>query len=168
MKLKDKVTCLDYFQRNAIKTYASLGFTNDISNVIFGIIIGMRNLVVAAEQQDTILLHKHMGTCAWYIANYATINNLKIAVIIGGSTYEEMEEETNEIDLELFLQHIKDDISFVKTMSYELKIQFIHKCWISLFPSYYDNDFIKIDRILKTNIQDNKIKYPEQFVKKPV
>lgn len=164
MNLKDKQESLNYFQTNALKSYISLGFSGDNSNMIFGIIIEFRNMAIAATQQDTILLNKYMGIGVAYVANYASIHNLKLSTILDDYTHYELSDMVADFDLEDYLEKIKDDISFVKTMTDEEKSQFIIKCWVSIFPDVYHDDFIKIDRILKTNIEDNKIKYPEKFV----
>jgi hypothetical protein len=163
MNLQNKVKSLTHFQSNSFKTYKTLGFNADNANVVFGIIIEMRNLICAAESQDTILLHKHMGICASFVANYATINSLKLSSVFGDYSHYEMEDITSTVDLEYYLTKIKDDLSFVKDMKEDDKKEFIQKCWVCIFPDEYHDDFIKIDRILSANIEDNKIKYPKSF-----
>ncbi len=163
MKLEQKQKLLTIFQSNSFKTHKTLGFTADTTNVVFSIIIEMRNLVCAAEKSDTILLHKHMGICAGIVANYATINDLKIANVLGDYLHSEMEFTTTNLDLEYYLEKIRDDLSFVKDMKESDKIEFIQKCWISIFPEDYHDDFIKVGRILVANVEDNKIKYPKAF-----
>jgi hypothetical protein len=152
------------FQNNAAKTYSSLGYSADISNCILGIIITMRDIVLSAESRDTILLHKHMGECAWYIANYASANNIKLADILSDFDYTSIESKLELSDLESYLQMIKDDLSFVKEMSESEKKEFIQKTWVSLFPEDYYTDFLKTDRILKTKTQEDKIKFPNKFL----
>jgi hypothetical protein len=165
MKNEDIIKTLNYFQSNAFKTYKSLGFGADNANIIFGIIIEMRNLVTAAEAEDTILLHKYMGECANYIANYAVVHSLKLSEVLTKKSHSEMAEATDLVDLEYYLEKIKDDLGFVKDMQENEKIEFIQKCWICTFPEEYHDDFIKTDRILRANIEDNKVKYPQAFTK---
>jgi len=167
MKEEEKIKSLVFFQANCFKAYRTLGFTADNSNTIFGFIIEMRNLVVAAEANDTILLHKHMGLCTEVLANYCTINSIRLCDAIGKVDYNEMVLKVELLDLEYYLEKIKDDLSFVKDMSESDKIEFAQKCWISIFPEEYHNDFLKIDRILKTTIEDNKIKYPQCYFDEP-
>jgi glycosyltransferase involved in cell wall biosynthesis len=162
MKEEDKIKSLVYFQSNCFKAYRTLGFHADNTNTLFGIIIEMRNIVKAAEKQDTILLHKFMGTCAEYIANYATINGIDLKRIIRKS-HISMTEKTEFTELEDYLEKIKNDLAFVKDMHEEEKEEFIQKCWVCVFPEEYHEDFIKIDRILKSTIEDNKIKYPQLY-----
>jgi len=167
MKYLEKIKSLIFFQANAFKAYRSLGFNAETANILFGIIIEMRNLVVASEQEDTILLHKHMWLCAEFLANYATINGIKLSEAIGHLSHEKMTITTDGVDLESYLEKIKDDLSFVKDMSEDDKIEFIQKCWVCIFPEEYHDDFIKIDRILKILIEDNKIKYPQSYFNEP-
>lgn len=154
-----KQPILELFQNECFKTFRSLGFSADNANTIFDIIIEMRNIYVSAKKKDTILLHKHMGLCIGAISNYATVNDINLAQVITERTYSEIEEATGYIDLEFYLEKIKDDLSFVKDMDDVHKIEFIQKCWVCTFPEEYHNDFLKIERILKNTIQDNKIKY---------
>ena len=162
MREQEIKTTLASFQKEAFKAYKTLGFNVDNANTIFGIIIGMRNLVLAAEAQDTILLHKFMGACAEHLSNYATVNSIKISEAIHkGIIEEEIEASVN--DLEHYLEQIKNDMSFVKDMKDSEKIEFIQKCWVSIFPEEYSIDFIKIERILKSTIEDNKIKFPQLY-----
>lgn len=163
MKEEQITKSLTFFQANCFKAYKSLGFTADNANTIFGIIIEMRNLVISAENQDTILLHKHMGLCAEVVANYATINSIKLSEAIGNKTHQAMSSKTELLDLEFYLEKIKDDLAFVKDMSDGEKTEFVQKCWVCIFPEEYHDDFIKIDRILKMTIEDNKIKYPQFY-----
>jgi hypothetical protein len=109
-------------------------------------------------------MNKFMGTGTWYLANYASLHNLKLDVILDDYKHHELLDGVYNLDLEDYLEQIKDDLSFVKTMSDGDKSNFIIKCWVSIFPDNYHNDFIMIDRILKTNIEDNKIKYPSKFI----
>lgn len=166
MNEENKLKALNVFQQNAFKGYRTLGFSADNANTIFGIIIEMRNLVLAAEAQDTILLHKHMGLCTEVLANYATINSIKLEVVVYKS-HEEITKTTVLTDLEHYLEQIKNDLSFVKDMKDEDKIEFVQKCWACIFPEEYCDDFLKIDRILKSTIEDNKIKYPDMYFNRP-
>lgn len=166
MKQEEQIKTLKAFQKNAFKAFRTLGFNSDNTNTIFGIIIEMRNLVLAAEQQDTILLHKFMGLCSEHIANYCTVNNLKLECVVAKS-HALIEEQTSLLDLEHFLQLIKDDLSFVTDMKESDKIEFVQKCWVCVYPEEYCEDFIKIDRILKGAIEDNKIKYPQAYFDTP-
>lgn len=166
MKNEEQIKVLKDFQKNAFKAFRSLGFNSDNSNTIFGIIIEMRNLVLAAEQQDTILLHKFMGLCTEHVANYCTVNNLKLECVIDKS-HALIEEKTSLTDLETYLQQIKDELSFVQDMKDSEKIEFIQKCWVCIYPEEYCEDFIKIERILKATIEDNKIKYPQAYFNAP-
>lgn len=163
MKDEEKIKSLVFFQSNCFKVHRNIGFNADNANAIFGIIIEMRNIVVAAENQDTILLHKHMGFCAQALSDYATINSIKLSDVLIDSSHEEMTYKTQGLDLEFYLEKIKDDLSFVKDMSDDEKIEFIQKTWVCIFPEDYHNDFIKVDRILKSTIKDNQIKYPQLF-----
>jgi hypothetical protein len=163
MKDEEKIKSLVFFQSNCFKAHRSLGFNADNANAIFGIIIEMRNIVVAAENQDTILLHKHMGLCSQALSDYATINSIKLSDILINTSHEEMTYKTQGLDLEFYLEKIKDDLSFVKDMSEDEKIEFIQKTWVCIFPENYHDDFIKVDRILKSTIKDNQIKYPKLF-----
>ena len=163
MKDEEKIKSLVFFQANCFKSHRSLGFNIDNANAIFGIIIEMRNIVVAAENQDTILLHKHMGLCSQSLSDYATINSIKLSDVLPNNSHEKMTERTQGLDLEFYLEKIKDDLSFVKDMSDDEKIEFIQKTWVCIFPEDYHDDFIKVDRILKKTIEDNKIKYPKAF-----
>lgn len=167
MKEEEKKKSLTNFQALSFKTYKTLGFNADNANTIFGVIIEMRNLVLAAEKEDTVLLHKHMGECAAYVANYATINSISLAKAIGSFGHLQMTEKTEMLDLEYYLEKIKDDLSFVTDMQEKDKEEFVQKCWVCIFPEDYHDDFIKVDRILNTNIEDNKIKYPEKFSTEP-
>lgn len=165
MKDEERQKSLIFFQANCFKCYRRLGFNADNVNTIFGIIIEMRNIVVAAENQDTILLHKHMGLCAEALANYSTTNGIKLSDAVGKDSHESMTLNTSSLDLEYYLEKIKDDLSFVRDMSENDKIEFVQKSWVCIFPEEYHEDFIKVDRVLKKTIEDNKIKYPEAFFK---
>lgn len=167
MKKEEKEASLKTFQALSFKGYKTLGFSADNANIIFGIIIEMRNIILAAEKEDTILLHKHMGDCASFVANYSTVNSVLLQKAVSNLSHLEMTEMTEQLDLEYFLEKIKDDLSFVKDMKEEDKIEFVQKCWVCIFPEDYHDDFIKVDRILKRNIEDNKIKYPERFFNEP-
>jgi hypothetical protein len=158
--MEEKTKILTFFQKDCYPYFRSVGFLADNANVIFNIIIEMRNVCVAAEKEDTILIHKHMGLCAESIANYATINDLKLSEVLSNHTHNDMEIITSGLDLEHYLEKIKNDLSFVKDMSQSEKAEFVQKCWISLFPPEYHDFFIKISRILNATIQDNKIKNP--------
>jgi len=164
MKLEEKLTAIKKFQISSFKPCKTLGFYADTANVIFSIIIEMRDIVNAAEQQDTILLHKRMGICASSIANYATVNSLKLIDALRNYDYGELEQATEGYDLEDYLKKIKDDLSFFRDMKESEKIQFIQKCWISVFPDEYHDDFIKVERILNNTIEDLKIKSPSFFI----
>ena len=165
MSEKEIKHTLDWFQKFSEKTFISAGFNIDNCNVVFGIIIGMRNLVVASQKKDLILLHKSMGKVSWYLANYCSLNNLKISEVIANFSYLELILKVpDEVDLEYFLQKIKDEMSFVQDMSVEDKIEFVQKCWVCIFPKDYHDEFLKIDKILRQHIEDNKIKTPEAFV----
>lgn len=166
MKQDEQIKALKTFQKNAFKAFRTLGFNSDNTNTIFGIIIEMRNLVKAAEMQDTILLHKFMGLCSEHVANYCTVNNLKLECVVDKS-HALIEEQTSLIDLEEYLQKIKEELSFVQDMKDSEKIEFVQKCWVCIFPEDYCEDFIKIDRILKATIHDNKIKYPQAYIDVP-
>ena len=103
-----------------------------------------------------------MGACAEHVSNYATVNSIKLSEAIHKEIIkEEMESSVN--DLEHYLEQIKNDMSFVKDMKDSEKIEFIQKCWVSIFPEEYSIDFIKIERILKSTIEDNKIKFPQLY-----
>lgn len=166
MKNEEQVKTLKDFQKNAFKAYKTLGYNSDNSNTIFGIIIEMRNLVLAAEKQDTILLHKFMGLCTEHVANYCTVNSIDFSKVIDKS-HALIEEQTSMTDLEYYLEQIKNDLSFVKDMKESEKIEFVQKCWVCIYPEEYCEDFIKIERILKANIEDNKIKYPHAYLNVP-
>jgi hypothetical protein len=153
---------LTTFQKQSFKIHRPIGFYADTANIVFTMIIEMRNLVTAAETSDTILLHKHIGLCAQAIANYATLNSLKLENCII-EDYQQMMINTDSVELEFFLEKIRDDLSFVNDMSALDKTEFIQKSWIAIFPEEYHNAFLKIDRILKQSIDDNKIKYPEKY-----
>lgn len=163
MDFKNKKDSLDYFQKHAEKTSKQYGYATDISSNVLGIMIEMRNICLGAEKNDTILLHKAMGNSAWHIANYTSLNNLKLSNIVANKSFDEMWLETHKTDLEEYLELIKDDLTFSSEMSDSDKELFIMKSWISIFISDYTNDFIKVDRILKSNVSDNKIKYPEAY-----
>lgn len=163
MRKEEQLNSLETFQLNASKTYTSLGYSGDIPNIIFGFIIQCSRVIESMEKEDTILLHKHMGLCAWYIANYCTVNKLKLAEIIDEETLQ-FEMETDENSLEDYLQKIKDDISFNDEMSDKDKINFVRKMYVSTFPEQYHLDFIKVDRILTNTINDTKITQPKKFV----
>lgn len=164
MKKEDIAATLDWFQRMASKTQHCAGFTVDNCSLIFGIIIEMRHIVVAAEKQDLILIHKHFGNCAWYIANYCTLHNMNLAGLISQYSHLELYALTNDEDMEFYLQQVKDDMIFIEDMTPENKIDFMRKCWISTFPDDYHDDFLKVDKILRQHIEDNKIKNPEAFI----
>jgi len=164
MTEENKLNSLEQFQKNCFKAYKTLGFSADNSNIVFEIIIQMRNLVVSAEAQDTILLHKHMGLCAEAIANYATVNSIKLKIAISKNSHQKMFLDTDSLDLEYYLEKIKNELAFVNDMEDSEKIGFIQKCWISVFPEEYHDDFLKVDRILKTVIEDNKIKFPQFYI----
>lgn len=166
MKQEEQIKALKAFQKNAFKAFRTLGFGSDNTNTIFGIIIEMRNLVLAAEQQDTILLHKFMGLCSENVANYCTVNDLKLECVVD-KTHALIEEETSLTDLEEYLQKIRQDLSFIQDMKESEKIEFVQKCWVCIFPEEYCEDFIKIDRILKATIENNKIKYPQAYFESP-
>lgn len=166
MKQEEQIKALKAFQKNAFKAFRTLGFGSDNTNTIFGIIIEMRNLVLAAEAQDTILLHKFMGLCSEHVANYCTVNSLQLECVIDQS-HALIEEKTSLTDLEHYLELIRNDLSFVKDMPESEKIEFVQKCWVCIFPEEYCEDFIKIDRILKGVIEDNKIKYPQAYFDGP-
>lgn len=160
MKEEQKITILNKFQTKSYSSFRSLGFSADTSNTIFGIIIEMRNIVLSAEKEDTILLHKHIGLCTEHLANYATANDIKLSDAVL-ENYHLMVEKTEAIDLEEYLEKIKDDLTFTQDIKEHDKIAFIQKCWISIFVDDYHDDFIKIERILKRVIEDNKIKFPQ-------
>ena len=65
--------------------------------------------------------------------------------------------------MEYYLEKIRDDLSFINDMHSEDKREFIQKCWVSIFPDEYHDEFIKVERILVANVEDNKIKYPNSF-----
>lgn len=163
MNLESRKETLDFFQKHAQKTARNINYGTDISSNVLGIMIEMRNICVAAEKEDTILLHKSMGNSAWHIANYASLNGLKLSSIIADNNYNDMHNETVNFDLEDYLESIKDDLTFQSEMSDNIKESFIIKTWISIFIPEYTNDFIKIDRILRTNVEDNIKKYPEAY-----
>jgi len=158
MKIEEKVKLLNSFQATCFKAFRSIGFTGDNATTIFGIIIEMRNVILAAEKEDTILLHKHMGLCAEMLANYATINSIVLEEAVAHFTHRKMTDLTTDLDLEYYLEKIKDDMTFVKDMSEDSKTEFIQKCWVCIFPEDYCDDFLKIDRILKVVMNNNKIK----------
>lgn len=153
---------LDWFQKNAYRTYIVLGYTTDNFNVLMGMIIEMRNIVVAVEKNDSILMHKHMGICSSYVANYCEINNLKLSNIID-IPHKEMESEVYMYDLEYFMEQMQDEVQVKADMTDEEKYKFVRKVWIAIFPNDYHDDWIKAERILQTLIEDNKIKYPDKF-----
>lgn len=160
MENKIKLASLKHFQSNCFKVFRRAGFAIDTSSTIFGIIIEMRNVIISAEKEDTILLHKNMGLCAECISNYATINGIELSEALDFS-HAKMMEKTLQYDLEYYLEAILEDMTFIKDMNEDLRISFIQKCWVSLFPIEYGNDYLKIDRILKTVVSDNKIKFPQ-------
>lgn len=164
MVRKEIEKSLNDFQVDSFKGFTLMGFNLDIPNVIFGIIIEMRNIVLSAEKRDTILLHKYMGLSAQNIANFAEINNLKLSEVIL-ENYKKMEERTAFLDLEYFLELIRKELSLVNEMAIEDKKLFLQKCWICTFIEEYHNDFLKTHKILKQSIEDNKIKYPEKYSK---
>lgn len=166
MKQEEQIKALKAFQKNAFKAFRKLGFNSDNANTLFGIIIEMRNLVKAAEMQDTILLHKFMGLCGEHVANYCTVNNLQLECVAAKS-HALIEEQTSLIDIEEYLQKIREELSFVQDMKDSEKIEFVQKCWVCIFPEEYCEDFIKIDRILRATIEDNKIKYPHAYFDGP-
>lgn len=166
MNQEEKEKALVFFQANCFKCHRTLGFNVDNANSIFGIIIEMRNIVVAAEQRDTILLHKHMGLCAEALANYASTNSIHLKDAVGQETHESMTANTSALDLEFYLEKIRDDLSFIKDMTEEEKTEFIQKTWVCIFPEEYHDDFIKVERILTKAIKDNEIKYPELYSNK--
>jgi hypothetical protein len=66
-----------------------------------------------------------------------------------------MQDETELLDLEFYLEKIKDDMSFVKDMKESERTEFIRSVDFC-FPDEYHNDFIKVERILHGTIVDNK------------
>jgi hypothetical protein len=161
MKKEEKIKSLIFFQSNSFKYFRRIGFSGEIASSVFGIIIEMRNIILAAEKEDTILLHKYMGFCAEALANYATINDVRLDEALLSLSHSDMTVMTQDLDLEYYLEQIRDDMTFVKDMAQNKKVEFVQKCWVCIFPEDYCEDFIKIDRILKTIVADNKIKYPQ-------
>lgn len=156
------ISSTDKFQKNALKTLPQLGFQNQESYVIYGLIVGMRNLVTSAQMQDSVLLHKHMGICSWYLANYCNAHNIKLSSCIT-MRYEDMEFHIADRDMEYFIDQFRLEKSFEVELTSADRYDFVRRVWIAIFPMEYHNDFIKIDRIFNTNIEDNRIKYPEKF-----
>lgn len=163
MTREDRKASLKKFQSDASKTHTTRGYGADMTDILLGTIINSKNIVEAMQLNDTILFHKYLGIGAWYIANYCNINNLNLEEILDDE-YSNFEYNTEDYCLEDYLQKIKDDISFLSEMNVEDRKSFVQKCFIATFPEEYYNDFIKIDRILKNNIEDSKIKFPEKFI----
>lgn len=163
MTKSEKKRALDYFQSNSFKTYQTLGFTHDNSNLVFSIIIWMRNMANAADKEEFINLHIAMGIMASTIANYATVNDIKLSDILIDETHLEMEEMTEKKDLEYFLEKMIDELAFRGEMNEATKILFIKKCWVCTFPDNYHDDFGKIETMMVAQIEDLKIKHPQSF-----
>lgn len=153
------------FQANAAKSYSKLGFSADLANTVFGIIINIRNLCKAAEAADSVLMHKYMGVSMWYLANFCEGNFMSLADCIEDN-YDDMSFDLLTLELEDFLQQIQNEMTFISERSNEDKKQFVQKCWVTIFDEDYHANFIKIERILSRTIEDEKIKHPESFVVK--